>query len=414
MASYPRNLGFYIKSLSGYKRENYKLNANISATQSVPSNSKISFRLPQNCLVDFDTFTLYYTPSVPNGHVLSKNSESVIRNVSVEANGRILDAGCPNHYNLFQRKVFDLTLGDKLYQRSKYHNSVPDITIATASNVSPDTNKVRIVNNFAGFVGTCQPRTMDLSLVGDVTIHIQLAGNEVMVKHSGATTTDWSMTNVYATIDVVSIDDGNYYEVLKQQLGEKGKLVVPFQTFTSISQGLSPLTQTTQSTIATESLDMLVGTYQQSNYLDRAPVTACGSSAWFKTGSSNLQTAQLGLNGKYLTDRALPPHEIYNKVLNDFTLTQDSVISPDVFGDDGTASVITDAQWLENHFIVTHRFNHPTSADDRLKSGVNLLGTNASVSFKSDGTENNVVPVLFAVMTKELEIYPFKQLNIVE
>ena len=118
MSSYSKNLQYYLKELTAYTRRNHKLLGNISQTQSLPPQSKIIVRMPENSLIDWDTFTFWYEFTAPNYNVASKNSESIIGNCQVEINGKFVDVSAPRSYNLVQRRLIDLNGGDKLVQTS--------------------------------------------------------------------------------------------------------------------------------------------------------------------------------------------------------------------------------------------------------------------------------------------------------
>ena len=422
MSSYSKNLQYYLKELTAYTRRNHKLLGNISQTQSLPPQSKIIVRMPENSLIDWDTFTFWYEFTAPNYNVASKNSESIIGNCQVEINGKFVDVSAPRSYNLVQRRLIDLNGGDKLVQRAKLQNSLVDLSKTATS--SADVNRVACVNSFLGYVGTSQPRIQDTSILGSVNVHITLAGDEILAQGSSGTGGDYSISNVYFTMDTVNIDDDNYYKVLSQKMQEAGKIVIPFQTLSSFSSGVvSSLTQTTQGVIATESLDMLLGFYQSSGSLGRTPNYQTGASSYFTTGSANITGDRFWLNGKPLLDYLFSPAETYNRTLNAFGHNQDAVGSPDVYGSfsnnniglwTGTNAVISMQDWQDNQFFSVLRLNHPSSPDDRLKSGVNLIGTNSVIGWETQGSEANITPTLVALVTKELEVFPFKQLNVVE
>jgi hypothetical protein len=67
----------------------------------------------------------------------------------------------------------------------------------------------------------------------------------------------------------------------------------------------------------------------------------------------------------------------------------------------------------ENYFLHAIRLNHPTASDERVKSGMNLRGTNANITFNTVGTEDNVVQHLWAGHTSVLRVKPYKQLEVV-
>ena len=415
MASYPKNLQYYLKSLTGYSRKKYQLTPNISKTQVVNNGAKIIVKLPSNSIVDWDTFTMFFKGTANPGHKFSKNIESIIANVQVEANGGFLDDGVQK-YNLLQRRLFDATLGDKLLQRSKLHGSIVAGVVPGASN-TVFTPAQYAVNNWMGYVGTSQPRCQDLSILGDVSVHITLAGPEVLIANSSAVSPGFSLTDIYFTVETIQIQDGNYYDAISERLSsENNPIEIPFQAWRMFSPGQTSLTQTTQGTLSTSSLDVLVGTYQVTGLNSMAVNSNLASSTWFQTGSANITNSRFQINSKYYPDYQQTPAETYIDTLNAFGLSQDALGAPDTCG--GTSgldnNIITLADWQASQFTSVLRLNHPTSGEDRVKSGLNLLGTNATIAFETNGTEASITPVLFAGMTKVVEVGKFKQLNVVQ
>ena len=55
---YPRNLSYCVKRLSGYSRNNVKLNT-LNQVTAVAGNI-ITVDLPTNCMIDLSTFTMYF------------------------------------------------------------------------------------------------------------------------------------------------------------------------------------------------------------------------------------------------------------------------------------------------------------------------------------------------------------------
>jgi hypothetical protein len=115
---------------------------------------------------------------------------------------------------------------------------------------------------------------LDTSILGTVRLHITLAPNSVLIKDTyGAGIATYSLRKNYFTVDTISLNDGVYYSVVNARLSDpENPIEIPFQTWTHFSKGVGSLDGQTQATLSTESLDMLVGTYQQSNLADNVNV----------------------------------------------------------------------------------------------------------------------------------------------
>lgn len=408
MGLYPRNMSYVLNKLNGYSRQKYKLSPNISESQTLTAGNTIICPLPENSIVDLDTFAWFFTLTTPAGNLPSKHIETLISKVSVECNGRMIDEGFDG-YNLLWRRLADFTLGDKESIRGVLNNGIGSASVS-ASNVAI-TNQRYSVYNFMGFVGTAQPRCIDTSLLGSMRVVITLAPNAVVMKHTDGAAAGYSLGGNYFTIETITMNDGGLYaNTLAQRLNDSANPIeIPFQTFSRFSPGLTSLAQTTTGTLSTESLDVLIGMYQDSNAssaLVNSANAVLKSSQWFKTGSSNLTQSYFTINNNPYPTNCFEPHDAFYQTLSTLALSQDSLGASDP-----AMSNLTN--FRDNMFCHMVKLNHNTATDERVKSGLNLRGTNATISYTTTGTEGNITPHLFAGYTSVLRVEPFKQLSVI-
>jgi hypothetical protein len=100
--------------------------------------------LPENSLVDLDTFTMNFldstiaaTGATLAGCLFPRNSESPIDTISVEING-VSVQNAIQRYNQIFKSITDYTMGDKQQQRSFFQNSVniPSTVLTVAALIS--------------------------------------------------------------------------------------------------------------------------------------------------------------------------------------------------------------------------------------------------------------------------------------
>jgi hypothetical protein len=243
---------------------------------------------------------------------------------------------------------------------------------------------------------------------GTVRIHITLAPNSVLRKNlNNAGDLTYKIKENYFIVDTISLNDGVDYSAVNQRLADpENPIEIPFETWTHFSNGVGDLQGQTQATISTESLDMLVGTYQTSNWASQTDNATLLAPELFKTGSANITESSFTINNVPYPSFKQEPHDAFESTLQAFNLSQD------VLG--GTDAGLSNLTGFKNNYLLhTIRLNHPTASDERVKSGMNLRGTNATITFNTSGSEANTVRHLWAGHTSVLRVKPYKQLEIV-
>lgn len=239
-------------------------------------------------------------------------------------------------------------------------------------------------------------------------IHITLAPNSVLRKSAtpGADRT-YEIKDNYFTCDTISLNDGVYYSIVNERLADASNPIeIPFQRWTHFSNGSGALSSQTQATLGTESLDVLVGTYQTTNRGTQNDNAVLLAPEFFKTGSANLVSSGFTINNVPYPPFAQRPHDAFESTLQAFNLSQD------VLGgtDEGLNSL---TRFKETYFLHAIRLNHPTATDERVKSSMNLRGTNATITFTTEGVEADITHRLWAGYTSVLRVAPYKQLEVI-
>lgn len=415
MASYPRNLSYFVKRLANYSRNTSKLQT-LNTTSAGPSQI-ITVDLPNNSLVDLNSLVWSFdgtTSSTANSCTFPRNIETLIERVEVEVNGQLISPGCANYSHLFQI-VSDTTMGEDCRNRR--------LILQNAGNVSaPSANVTTAVPfticNWLGFLGSAQPNVLDTNLLGNVRIRITLANANVLVSSATAVTgASYALSNMYFTVDTLSIDDGIYYQLHDQFLSKGGVYEIPFNNFYSFTQAISSGgSGSVKFSLSTQSLNHLWATFAYAGSTPQAVSTNAGTSLYFLRSALGISGYQFNINNTYVPNFRVPNALAFQLLMNSYNLSQDTLggIHP---------NVNTLAKWQNAFWVASCALDHPTSSDERFISGINTLGStaqgyweydNATVSGTPfDGNAGPAIALVFAQTTAVLQVGAGRQISIV-
>ena len=300
--SYSPALQYFCERLEGLSVGLFRLEPQNQSVGITPQ-SILRFTLPSNALCDIRAFALHFSASTDAGtgtiaHRLPNKIETLINRVEVSIGGVAVSAGS-NFYNTLAhaKAVID---GDK-DDAAKNHpelittrdlNNYVDGSILTNSETYPSGNGQAqfCVDNWLGFLGECEPRVLDTSLVGDivVTIYLEQPNLCLTVSDDIATAGDfatcaagnanptYTLNSVYSTIRCYSMANGVYDNMIAEQMSQNGSLEVGFKQYFSFRD---TNTGSTRYTVATQSLDRVIVAHHNNaspSGTTRAPVLAQG------------------------------------------------------------------------------------------------------------------------------------------
>lgn len=402
MNYYPRSMQYSLKALNSYSRQKYKLSPNISESQTLKAGDTLIVTLPENSIVDISSFLWFFEGKCSaNGYAFPKHIETIIDKLTIEVNGRMLNG--ISSYNLLFRRLADYTLGDKEKIRGVLQNTVSVTLAGTTNNTS---YRQFAVKNWLGFLGTVQPQCLDTSLFGTIRVHITLSPNSILRKFEGATQNgSYEIKSNYFSVDCISLNDGVYHDIINKRLAnEEDPIQVPYSTWTHFSEGVGNLTGQTVATLTTESLDTLLGTYTSSNWASQTDDEDLKAPAFFATGSSNIEESSFSINNVPYPTLSQKPHDALESTLQALNIHQD------ILG--GTENDLDSLEKFKTkYFMHGLKLNHPSSSEERFKSGMNLRGTNSTITFNTKGNEANVVRHLWCGHTSVLLVKPYKQVE---
>jgi hypothetical protein len=436
MSAYPKSMQFAVSRLAGYSKNGVKLRPMSQST--AVAGDVVVFELPTNTIVDLRTFSVIArgttgngftgtTPTVPatgKGVFFPKHVESILDSIQVEINGSLIDSGFLG-YNQLNKLYMDYFCGIDKNSTLRSLMQKGDLTSATARNLANtadtapisgttvlpgrDLNSLLCFNSFLGFL-SCKCPVIDTSILGQVRILLRLAPNTILLRQSDEATPVYSLTDISGIIDVISVNDGFYYDMVQQRLAE-APIEVMFDRYYVFQNGVGSGGQTTRWAVATQSLDWVIGMLQPNTSRSHPydiNTTTLTNGLFTRSGADIVDSVFYFNNIQYPN---YVPRNDDGTILTE-TLQNLNVLSDLVGG--GDSGLRTYANWQNHFWCHVHRFNHiPDAGDDnRLISGLNTLGANASGVWQTTGSANNVWPSVFVKTTATLAIGQGRMLEV--
>lgn len=292
-SSFPKNLAYAVKTLSGFSKSTVKILPDNRVT-TVQSGDVIRVRLPQNSLVDLRTFTMYYDGSTESSETTSlahfpRLSSSIIETLTIFVNGTQIEN--IQNYHLLYNTLYDLD-GGGIDQQAKRHlenidpsvyytptadsattGTVRNTLLAATTNAKTDagTNDRKfIVNSWLGFLSTCSCPCIDTNDLNEVIIEIRVASPEICFL-SGVSAAATTLGNANAfflkkvgfTISKIVFNDPMYYNLKASKLLGDG-LTLGYNTYINTKGGSTPKTTSMNvyTNINTTSLNQVICVFQ--------------------------------------------------------------------------------------------------------------------------------------------------------
>jgi hypothetical protein len=337
-SSFPKNLAYNIKTLSGFSKSTVVLNGDKTGTIQMGDTFKV--RLPTNTIVDLRTFTMYFkgVASATTGKVhFPRLSSSIIKNLAVYVNGTQIEN--IQAYNTLYNKLYDLDGGGVDQTNKRFlENADPSVNYeyaTTSESVTGGTpvantlattgsdSKKMMINNWIGWLSTCNCPCIDTNDLNNVEIEFTLDSEKILWSGAAATAgadpsvvgAKYELQDLSFTISKIVFSDPLYYNLKASKLLSSG-LVIGYQTYiTSKQAGFTKGTSVNVlTTVNSTSLDQLICCLQPTN-LPIAPLQLTQAN----NGASSKHFNEVyGLNGggQTATTLALQPFvtgDFYNQ-----------------------------------------------------------------------------------------------------
>ena len=410
--SVPKALQFATSSFP-ISRNTFKLQP--YSTASANAGDQIQISLPANSIVALDTLSVFGTVAATTtaGYVgLPTNVESLIDSAYWTANGQQISNSF-NLYGVLANAFLDWQGGDKINMRKVQQLGTPVAAAPAASNVS---NPV-VWNNWLGLPSSATTKYIDTSLIGDLRLHLRLAPNLVLTTTTSTTAPSYSVSNLYAFIDVVSVDDGGLYQSLLQKRLESGPLEVAFTDFYTFNAGGFPNggPSTNRFSVASSSLDYVHATALPYSYTNVGASNLSwssnlGNSIYFQRGFPSL-TYNTGSNATDFVSSVVTLNNVQYPASGPLLLNEAWNQTAIALGEHNnligqTNPLMTSLPlYLNNFFWHTTRFNSPGDASEHsVRTGQDTRGNSAwgtwQVNVPAGTTAYAYTAVVFVQVTK--------------
>ena len=444
--SYSPNLTYFLDRLQGFSTNIFRLETNGADTAT--ANKIIRFSLPSNALLNMRSFSLHFSASTNdgNGARLPKKIDTLIERVEITAGGIQLSQGL-NMYNVL-RHAKDAIMGDKTnsvcghpeiirtksyvdgFGHTNTQGATSTLGLTSISGESyPTANKDTqfVIDQWEGFIGTCEPKIIDAAILPDLVISIYLADNNVLssslnsdidtsfnLAGNGAAT--YTLSNIHATIESIGLADSVYDNMVSSMIAQKGYVEVPFKQYFSFNNTHSG---STRFSVATQSLDRVWVAFRATTYPDQgAPLIVAGYRNASNSNGTYLGmldtdrekyvgkyynfeepapiangkvTYQLQLNGAYYPQFAATAEEMY-------AISKNSLLGS------YNAHNMSLEQYKNHYFVMCARLNMPESEFSRTFSGLDTRSVSLNGYFNTFNTSGNSNIVIFCECSSSIRI----------
>ena len=290
-SGFPKALSYSIRQMSdNMSRVGVKMTAD--RTTGIAPNDTITFKLPNNSLVDLRSLNFFYqfsTSGTTGTFIHPRYSSSLIERISVIINGQtvsvtpayallyntLMDMEGSSFDQLSKRNVCEFFDPSVRFAKESDPSSSADVALSGGSwlttGVSAPSKIEGAITHFLGFLGSTNPSVIDTSSLGDVFIQIQFSTAYVLPANFNATAltlagASFTLDNVYATCDVISFSSDTYYRALASKLTGEG-LNIGFYEY--LNARFASITKSSGVNItwnvSANSLDQLITTFQKTD-----------------------------------------------------------------------------------------------------------------------------------------------------
>lgn len=422
MESLPANLLYYVNQIQNYSKNTIKVQTLNQQTLSTTGASQLRLALPVSSLVNLKSLSMhcsFKTDGVADstGSANDKVFALIPRNglascldrVTYSAGGISLDNGATPYHLYYNLKRNLEVSSDKYMTDDKVLNQsiIEQIDAADAYAVSNHGQKKDLVlNNFLG-VTEGHPCYLDLQLVPEIFLSLQITDNSVLpVQYQGTTLgtvspavvnpnftgtqCQFTMENIFFTIQVISIGSGLYSALTDKILSERGSIDFPFKQYQLFSQTDSSAGNSIRGSVSTMSLNRVYGFQRNAAtvaagadyepyFTQQPPIPCDGSTTYaFNQASDNFISKGIA-TWQFLINNS--PYNLYKATTID-------AFNHVVCGDDRTYSkdrgglVSSQSMWKNNCWCAPVQLNH----DDEVTrvTGLNLMSINSQITFQTD------------------------------
>jgi hypothetical protein len=423
----------------------------------------IRVNLPENAIIDLKSFRWVINSATggvnatatPTYRQIFPFVQALIQRLEVSVNGSAVSPGF-NEYNTAFRQIRNARVptSKSLSIDASLQNQTLDTSVGTAT--ASAQNIAMVCQDWIGFFGDPSTRFIDTGKTGVISVAITLADDAVLpVIAADSTTigsaatftnqTGYSLDQFYFTIDCISLNDGQYDQLLAGRIASDGYLPLSWNEYVSFQQdNLTGSTNQVRFALSTQSLNKLYGTLRPANYINRGrPVTSIVAGTLTESFQPYFFNFQ-NFAAAYVGGSAVPgvtgnntfrwgytinnsPHPAYALASEIEGLNQLIIAENKVFLDSPGNQIGSLMEYRNNKFCAAIRLNHPIDMESKNKyvSGYDTRGVNSQMVFTIQGMAgvgattgvsitNAYSAYILAETTSSLRIGSGRQLELVQ
>lgn len=278
----PKDVIYAARRMSNYSRNRFRLET-VSSDTSGPGRI-VTVNLPENSTLDLRSFKFHFdaktTSETESGKTvygrLPADASSLISRVEVYINGVQVQGGLSEYGTACRILKLGQTCRDKdgSIDRCLSHGAI------SSADAVEDVSLV--VSEWLGFLGSTEPRYISTDMVGQIQVRITFSPSSVLIAketsvgldgtslHADAQTAagrlTYSISNMFFTIDSVSIDD-MYTSMLRERLQSEEYVPILYKEYYNFSlDNITTGSHTTRFSLSVTSLDRCFATFRDANF----------------------------------------------------------------------------------------------------------------------------------------------------
>lgn len=380
--SYPKAFGYYLSKVNNFSRQQLELQT-FANTQFTP-NQQMVIELPQG-LIDLSTFTLKGLVASSGAGVYLPPIELLFDSYAVECGGVSVQNGFTNYgdlFNIFRQYQME---DKKNFRKILQLEGRQETLAATGENAVTDATAIPFaMYNFLGFLGSV--KVLDTTLLPPVKIYFRLAPSTVMTKHADSSTTpSFTLSDVKATVDILDIADGVYYNMISQRLAQ-APLEIPFENYQTVVGGAGTTNQNTRWSTSADCLEAVIATFKVKAAASFTPDTTTKLSSYFTRGTNGVEGTKINTSQFKVNSIPYPARPCQTKYEDVFVDTAHTLgASQDVLG--ATDAGMTNTKvWNEKYWVHAHSFTYTDADDGHKLVGVSGRGNQLLGDWETTGT----------------------------
>jgi hypothetical protein len=426
--SYSPVISYMMDRIAGFSTNSYKLQ--VLGSSSAGPTQIVRFELPSNAIVDLRKFAFAFKCAVTGADAARlSDANNIIERVSVTVGGTELSSGF-GKYNVLHniKKALMAEDRDTLTEHPEITRLTSLVTGVDFVDGTGEPSAEYRIDNWLSFIGECEPRNIDTSKFATIQISLTLSAAAAVVVQGGGRVDvptfvtpagvdgDYALTDMYATIPILTFADGLYDGMVNAIMQKQGFLELPYKNYTNHSDVGSKV----RWHAASASVDRIWTCTRDLDYNTvRVPKLVAGYDAVYgrvlkyfnekyvstfmnfpAPASAGGITSQHNINSSLLPQYLMSP-------LDEALLTKQSV--PRKYQTDNGFKTMT-----SNFNCSCVRLNLEDSERLRIASGLDARGVSLNGIYQLHGLDNGDTPIdLFVESTSVLRVGSNMQIEVV-